>query len=251
MAYKLVSKLRRKRKSTPLLDKHVDVKQVRNRVDVVFFILDARNNNERLTLTKEVEARIATATRFWRGVAGIRIMIPEGLGKGSSSRIASGGPFADPDNPFHTYYNRLSCPGNLDMTKTAWGHFNTFMQQEGGLFSFRNGHRMLVIFVYPDGFFPGSGEDRVLGCTDVYRDPTINKFGIFIFLTRDAIHKSNPYLVAHEIGHALFINNAGQHPVPIHCNDPQNIMYKGVVPKRNPKIGPKQINRAKRGTLLY
>ncbi|UKS30065.1 hypothetical protein LOZ80_14455 [Paenibacillus sp. HWE-109] len=132
----------------------------------------------------------------------------------------------------------LSCPGNARMAQLTDLIFN------GG---FADGHRVVTVIVAgKDVSFPSP----TLGCTQTFGNK--NKFGVIIYLSRDAIIGSDPYILAHEIGHALYVTglNSNNKAGLIDNSIPGNLMNK-IVPIKNPTLTEGQINAARKSIMLY
>ncbi|MDQ0875991.1 hypothetical protein QFZ77_004650 [Paenibacillus sp. V4I3] len=90
----------------------------------------------------------------------------------------------------------------------------------------------------------------LLGTTLTFGQP--NRYSIYIFLDVNALNPSNPWIIAHEIGHALL--NRTFRSFPPHDPDPLNLMHAPVPRVSDPnriKLRPSQIQAFRRSRLLF
>lgn len=168
------------------------------------------------------DASLKKANDLWKKHCGFTI---DSVGGGSST--------CGPTDPCIT---TLNIKGNPQMAR-----YNQIF------FSWKDliGNPTINIFVAPAAKFAES--PTTFGTTVTFGTP--NNFGIFIWLTLDAITGQDPYILAHEIGHALFVKNFTQNRF-FHSTNKRNLMFR-IVPRVDPLITARQCQLARMSNLLF
>jgi hypothetical protein len=112
--------------------------------------------------------------------------------------------------------------------------------------TFRNVPLLNVIVVAGGRFIDNPS---LLGTTLTFGQP--NRYSIYIFLVANALSQSNPWILAHEIGHALLNRTFGSFPP--HNRDPLNLMHSPVPRVSDPiriKLTSSQIQAFRNSSLL-
>ncbi|WP_150274170.1 hypothetical protein [Paenibacillus tepidiphilus] len=137
---------------------------------------------------------------------------------------------------------RLSKNGNPEMASVI---NNSYLKPPKKFF----GRRAFTYIVVPGARF--IDDPTLLGTTVTFGQP--DNYSIYSFLTLQALLPSNPWIVAHEMGHALQNRVYNNFPSP-NRNDPLNLMYEPVPRVKNPNdlnITTSQIEEFRQSSLLY
>ncbi|WP_145142354.1 hypothetical protein [Paenibacillus sp. Y412MC10] len=110
-----------------------------------------------------------------------------------------------------------------------------------------NGHPLVNVILVPQAKF--TDNPTLLGTTVTYG--TTKNYSLYIWLTSHAMQKANPWILAHEIGHALLTR---KNKIPEHdVKDPSNLMHAPVPRFSDPlkvKLTPLQKKSFRNSPLL-
>lgn len=195
-------------------------------VELVLQVDNRLSNSEFNRIQDQSISRVNLASALWTEKCSIRVQIVSIL----SDRCQPG--------PRGTCIRELTTNGNLAMRNVM--NRNLFFPPPRN-----NGVIVVPIFVLPGASFVDVPSR--LGTTVTHGSSNSN-YGLYIWVTLGAIAGNNPWIIAHEIGHALL--NRSISGFPSHDPDPFNLMHQRVPVISNPDIRVGQCAMARQSRLL-